>query len=187
MFSQLSIFGKFWIRRAASGGAGGQCPPIFVFAPPINFLPPHGTCWGGKSCWFWPEKTLEFVISARNSLQISAKTFFFFWRSPDFGRKNFRIRYLIFTETSPQSNSGRMKKLCPPDFNFAPPPRSREAGDAPVLNVTVWVVMLEKIKPINVGEGLVPRAGLVKTCNNWNPNKVSRWYQAAVCRFSGTG
>ena len=31
-----------------------------------------------------------------------------------------------------------MKKLCPPDFNFAPPPpRSREAGDAPGLGSSV--------------------------------------------------
>ena len=96
-----------------AGGQRGHCPPIFVFAPPIYFLPP--------TVFFWEEK---FVISARKSLRISAKTFFFFE---------------IFTETSSQSNSGTMKiwvkfnagfQLCPPDFNFAPP-RSREAGNAP--------------------------------------------------------
>ena len=34
-------------------------------------------CLGGKSCWFWLEKTLKFVISARKSLRISEKTYFF--------------------------------------------------------------------------------------------------------------
>ena len=48
-------------------------------ASPVVFAPPplHGIFWEGKSCWFWPEKTFEFVISARKSLWISAKTFFF--------------------------------------------------------------------------------------------------------------
>ena len=36
---------------------------------------------------FRPEKPLEFPISAAKSLAISVKTFFF-WRSPDLGRKN---------------------------------------------------------------------------------------------------
>ena len=35
---------------------------------------------------FWGEKTIKFAISARKSLRISAKTFFF-WRSPAFGQK----------------------------------------------------------------------------------------------------
>ena len=72
---------------------------------------------GGKIYWFWMEKPLEFPISARKSLRISAKTFFFeitcfwpekplefpisawksprisaktffFWRSPVLGWKN---------------------------------------------------------------------------------------------------
>ena len=114
---------------------------------------------------FWSEKPLRFSISARKSLRISAKTFFYFYflRSPVFGRKNrldFRFQpekafgsrgrlfffseitcfwsekppkfsisarkslrisaktliffsffgdHLIFTEISPQSNSGTMK------------------------------------------------------------------------------
>ena len=41
---------------------------------------------------FWPEKPLEFLISARKSFRISAKTFF-----------------LIFSEKSPHSISGTMK------------------------------------------------------------------------------
>ena len=135
-------------RRVASGGAGGAMPLRFSFLPPLSpiyFLPPHGIFWGGISCCFWPEKTFKFVISARKSLRISAKTFSFFffeitwfWPEKTFkfvisARKSLRILaktfsfsfffgdHLIFTKTSPQSDSGIMKKLCPPDFNFAPP------------------------------------------------------------------
>ena len=59
----------------------GIAPPIFVFAPPPPpdlFLAPQGIFWGGINCCFWPEKTFKFVISAKKSLRISAKTFFFF-------------------------------------------------------------------------------------------------------------
>ena len=70
-------------RRIASGGEGGALPPRFSFLPPLPppdlFLAPHGNFWGGKSCSFWPEKTFEFVISARKSLRISAKTFIFYF------------------------------------------------------------------------------------------------------------
>ena len=61
------------------------------------------------------------------NLRYWAEKVFQFWRRPFF----FFGDHQIFTETSPQSNSEIMKKLCPPDFNFAP--RSREAGDAPDL------------------------------------------------------
>ena len=65
-------------RRVASGGAGGLCPPIFVFPPPrIFFLPPPRYFLGGRSWCFWAEKTLKFAISARKNPRISAKTFFF--------------------------------------------------------------------------------------------------------------
>ena len=74
-------------RRVASGGAGGQCAPDFRFCPPDFFLAPLGIFLGGRCYCFWAEKTLKFAISARKSLRISAKTFFFFWRSPAFGRK----------------------------------------------------------------------------------------------------
>ena len=107
-------------------GAGGHClPPIFVFAPPDLFLAPHGIFWEGKCCCFCPEKTLKFVISARKSLRKFCE------KKP---LKRFRRRpflHQIFTKTFPQSNSGIMKiwvkfnagfQLCPPDFNFAPPP-----------------------------------------------------------------
>ena len=104
-----------------AGGQGGQCRPDFRFCPTDFSLAPYGIFLGGKSWCFWAEKTLKFAISARKSLWISAKTFFF-WRSPAFGRK-----ICDFGQKKP-SHFG--ENLCPPDFNFAPP-RSREAGDAP--------------------------------------------------------
>ena len=122
------------------------CCQIFVFAPPIYFLPPSKVsialtslslrfrfrlekAFGFRrrrffnffffleiTC-FWLEKPSKFLILARKSLQISAKTFFF-------------GDHLIFTKNSPKSNSGMKKiwvksnagfQLCPPDFSFAPP------------------------------------------------------------------
>ena len=60
--------------------------------------PPKG--FGCRSCEvvavIWPEEPCEFPISAEKSVSIAVKTpFFFFWRSPVFGRKNrlnFRFR-----------------------------------------------------------------------------------------------
>ena len=130
-------------RHVASGGFR-FCPPDLFLAPPTVF------CWEIKvanicdfaqkafgfrrrpfffleiTC-FWPEKTLKFVISARKSLRISAKTFFFF-NSPDF-HWNFASIQFRNDKNLGQVNAGF--QLSPPDFNFAPPPRSREAGDAP--------------------------------------------------------
>ena len=131
-------------------------PPILVFAPPIFFLPSYGIFfWEEEVGVFWAEKTFEFAISARKSLRISAKTFFlFFTRSPAFGRKicdfgqkkSSRFGEDLFFWRSPAfgrkiCDFGQKKpshfgeNLCPPDFNFAPPPRSRKAGDAPGLNI----------------------------------------------------
>ena len=117
----FALFQPMQARRQR-GSKGGNAPPIFGFAPrfiscppdlflapPDLFLaPPTEFCWEEKSSWFWPKKTFEFVILARKSLPILAKTFF--------------GDHLIFTENPPQTNSGIIKKLCPPDFNFAPPP-----------------------------------------------------------------
>ena len=80
-----------------------------------------------RSPVFGRKKRLNFRFWLEKSLWISAKTFLL-WRSPDFGRKkrlNFRfwpekafgfrrrpfffVDHLIFTEKSPQSNSGTMK------------------------------------------------------------------------------
>ena len=131
------------------GGAGGHCPPDFRFCPPRFISCPPRYFFGRKKLLFLAGKKFKFLISARKSLRIPAKTFFFFLRSPAFVRKE-RLKisarkafffgdHLMFAKTSPQSNSGIMKiwvkfnagfQLCPPDFNFAPP-RSRKAGDAP--------------------------------------------------------
>ena len=123
-------------------GAGGQCPHDFRFCPPDFFLAPT-VFLGGRSWCFWVEKTLKVAISARKSLRISAKTFFFFFygdhlllaekfvisarkslrisaktfffclRSPAFG-----LKICVFGQKKP-SHFG--ENLCPPDFNFAPP------------------------------------------------------------------
>ena len=109
-------------RPQRGGGQGGQCPSSdFRFCPPDLFLAPPRCFWGGKTCWSWAEKTFEFTISARKSLPFWAKTFFFFGDHLILAGKAIGFRHLIFSKTSPQSNSGRMKRLCPPDFNFAPP------------------------------------------------------------------
>ena len=57
--------------RRQRGGQGGQCPPDFFLAPLRYFF-------GKKLDVFGRKKTLKFVISARKSLRISAKTFFVF-------------------------------------------------------------------------------------------------------------
>ena len=112
-----------------------SCPPDWFLAPPRNFVGRKKLLKKRLNFWFWPEKAFRF---RRRPFYLFF--FFFFWRSPVFGRKKrlnlrfwpekaFRFLkrpfffgdHLIFTETSPQSNSGIMKKLCPPDFNFAPP------------------------------------------------------------------
>ena len=96
-------------RLVASGGAGGGRggnAPRFSFLPP-RFISCPSTIFFGRNKW--PERTFKFVISARKNLRILTKTFFFFGD------------HLIFTKTSPQSNSGIIKNLCPPDFNFALP------------------------------------------------------------------
>ena len=51
-------------------------PPSRFRRPPSRF-----ERWfvGRKSYCFWPEKLLKFLISARKSLRISAKTFFLFF------------------------------------------------------------------------------------------------------------
>ena len=85
--------------------AGGQCPPIY-------FLFPHGIFLGGRSCFFWPEKTLKFVISVRKSLRISAKSFFFLEIICFWPEKKLKFR--------PENAFGNRRKPLPP-----PPPISR--------------------------------------------------------------
>ena len=86
------------------------------------FLAPHGIF---LSWCFRVEKTLEFAILARKSLRISAKTFFFedhlllVGKFAISARKSLRISAKTFA----------------PLLLILPPPRSREAGDAPAENV----------------------------------------------------
>ena len=108
------------IRQGASP-AGRGCSHDFRFCPSGLFLaPPQRYFLGRKKLLVLVEKTFEFVISARKSLRIAVKTFFF-WDHLILSGKSLRISaktfffgdHLIFTETSPQSNSGIMKKLFP--------------------------------------------------------------------------
>ena len=119
------------------GGQGGNAPPIFVLAPPFISCPPRNFV-GRKKLLGLAEKNVWISDFGQKKPSDFGKDLFF-WRSPAFGRKKrlnlrfwpekaFRFRrrpfffyHLIFTETSPHSNSGIMKKLCPPDFNFATP------------------------------------------------------------------
>ena len=121
-------------RRVASGGAMPH--PIFIFAPPPDFfLAPHGIFLGGRSCCYWAEKTLKFAISARKSLRILAKTFFFFFilEITCFWSENLRFRsekafgfrrrpFFFFWDHLWFRPEKFGENLCPPDFNFAPPP-----------------------------------------------------------------
>ena len=67
---------------------------------------------------FLPEKLLKFVISAKKSLRISAKTFFFFGaKICDFGQKK-------------PSDIGQKKAFSFATLILILPPRSRKAGDA---------------------------------------------------------
>ena len=96
--------------RRHGGAYWGRAPPTDCLCPPKRKLcpPKQGLCpekiirLGAlerksrpKLVFFVDlklEKALEFPISAGKSLEISVKTFFFFWRSPVFGRK----KYLSF-------------------------------------------------------------------------------------------
>ena len=93
----------------------GAMPTRFSFLPPpIYFLPLYGIFLGGRSCFFWPEKTLNFVISVRKSLRILAKTFFLeitcFW--PEKSDK-------ILARKSLQKSA---KTFAPPILILPPPP-----------------------------------------------------------------
>ena len=134
MFSNAEPCRRGSIMKAtiqAHRSAGGLCPPDFRFCPPDFFLAPHGIFLGGRSCCFWAEKTLKFAISARKSLRISAKTFFFCCRSPAFGRK--------ICDFGKKNSAG--KNLCPPDFNFAPPSPdlAKLATPLPPSDPCIWV------------------------------------------------
>ena len=99
-------------RRQRDGNA-----PHFRFCPPPRFFscPPTEFCWEEEVDVIRRKKVKTYDFGQKNP-RISAKTsfFFFFWRSPVFGRK-----ICDFGQKKP-SDFG--ENLCPPDLNFAPPP-----------------------------------------------------------------
>ena len=125
-------------------------PTQFFFLPPRFFLPPPRYFFGRKKLVFLGEKNVKICDIGQEKPSDFGEdlSFFFFWRSPAFGRKScdfdqnkpsdigedlffwrspaFGRKFCNFGQKKP-SHFG--KNLCPPDFNFAP--RSREAGDAP--------------------------------------------------------
>ena len=108
--AELSTDHHLVVRSGASpagGGGRGAMPPRFSFLPPpprfISCSPRYFLgkkkllVLAGKNDWicdFGPKKPSDF----------GEGLFFFFFFFGD---------HLIFTKTSPQSNSGIMKKLCP--------------------------------------------------------------------------
>ena len=96
-----------------AGGQGGNAPWISFLTPQFFFLSPHGIFLGGRSWCFLAEKTLKLAISARQSLRISAKTFFF-WDLLLLGGK------LVISPR--KSHRISAKTFAPPWFKFCPPP-----------------------------------------------------------------
>ena len=120
-FTELGIDVAYTQARR-QGGAGGAMPPDFRFRPPDLFLAPHGIFLGGRSCFFWPEKTLKFVIFVRKKPSDFGEDLFFLeitWFWPE---KNVKI-------SARNSLRNSAKTFAPPILIL--PPRSREAGDAP--------------------------------------------------------
>ena len=89
-----------------------------IFAPKLEIVPPSGfgsgTCDGLGVIW---TRIVEFFGFGAHPKLVKTLFFFFFRRSPDFGRKNttnfgedfFFGDLLILTEKLPQSNSRLMK------------------------------------------------------------------------------
>ena len=96
-----------WESGASPAGwQGGQCPPIFFLPPPRYFF-------GRKKLVFLGEKNVKICDFGQKKSSDFGEDLFF-WRSPAFGRK-----ICDFGQKKP-SHFG--ENLCPPDFNFAPPP-----------------------------------------------------------------
>ena len=125
-----------WAGRGAMSPDFRFCPPDFFLAPPRYFFGRKKLVFLGvknvKICNFGQKKPSDFGESLffwrspafsrkicdfgqKNSLDSGEDLFFFiYWRSPAFGRK-----ICDFGQKNP-SDFG--EDLCPPDFNFAPPP-----------------------------------------------------------------
>ena len=138
------------------GGAGGQCPPIFVFASPINFLPPR-YFFGRKKLLFLAGKNVEicdFRQKKPSDFGEDLYLFIFFFFGDHLvlarnftisARKSLRISVKTFfleitcfwpeknVEISARKSLRKSAKTFAPPILILPPPQSREAGDAPVL------------------------------------------------------
>ena len=130
--------------RHQRGVAGGQCPPIFVFASPINFLPPTVFFWEEKVAFFCRKKRWNLWFPSEKAFRFRRRPFFFFFFFGDHlvlagkftisARKSLRISVKTFffgdhllLAGKKRWNFGQKKpseigeNLCPTDFNFAPP------------------------------------------------------------------
>ena len=63
---------------AGGGGRGGNAPPpIFVFAPPIYFLPPHGVFGEEKLAGHGRKKRLNLRFRPEKAFRFGRRPFFF--------------------------------------------------------------------------------------------------------------
>ena len=108
LVSSISVSSS--IRRVASGGA---MPLRFSFLPLRLFSCPPRYFFGRKKLVFLSGKKVKICDFGQKKPSDFGEEFFFFWRSPAFGRK-----ICDFGQKKP-SHFG--ENLCPPDFNFAPP------------------------------------------------------------------
>ena len=105
---------KYWVqaRRVASGGA---MPPRFSFLPPRFISCPPRYFFGMKKLLFLAGKNVEICdFRQKKPSDFGEDLFFFFWRSPAFGRKK-TLKFRL------EKAFGNRRKPLPPDFNFAPP------------------------------------------------------------------
>ena len=96
--------------------AGRAMPPRFISCSPTVFF-------GEEEVTFFGRKNVEICDFRQKKPSDFGEELFFFWRSSAFGRK----KTLKFR---PESAFGNRRKSLPP-------PRSREAGDAPVSVIIV--------------------------------------------------
>ena len=143
------------LRAGASpaGKQGGQCPPDFRFCPPNFFLAPPQNFFGRKKLLLLGGKNVKICdFGQKKPSDFGEDLFLFFLEITCFWSENLRFRsdsefgedlfFFFFFEITcdfVQKNSAK---------TFAPlililPPRSREAGDAPVWK-TQSMVLIQK-------------------------------------------
>ena len=98
------FWGRFFVKNWKQPPPIGKQPPLkrldFRFRPKnqsqIRWRPFFLFL---ETKWFWAEKTFEFPISAEKSVNFGET--FFFWRPPNFGRKQ-PLNFRAFREISSQ-------------------------------------------------------------------------------------